>query len=145
MPILAEENFEAVRMAIAVELSEDDLPNAVIALPIYQGVAERWARSVDSTIETRLQNGTEDEKAAALNGVIFKTASLLVSALPFLQREEFGPGEGFTRQKVDKGQLAESLAARAAAELDSYLNPGGNTTTAAFLPAFAVAPGYRGR
>lgn len=146
MPILAEENFDAVRMAIAIELTEGDLPNAVIMLPIYQGVAERWARGIDPTIETRLQTGTDDQKTAALNAVIFKTASLLVSALPFLQREEFGPGEGFTRQKVDKGELAQSLAARAAAELDSYLNPDGNNSkTAAFLPVFSVAPGYRGR
>lgn len=145
MAILAEEDLDAVRWAIAVELTADDLPNHVITLPIYQGVAERWAKSVDPTIEDRLANGTQDQKNAALNAVIFKTASLLVSALPFLQREDFGPGEGFTRQKVDKGELAESLAARAAAELDSYLNPGGTTTSAAFLPAFAVAPGYRGR
>ena len=140
MPILGEEDFDSIRLAISTDLTEDDLPDTTIALPIYLGAAERWAKSVDPSIDTR----TDDKLEAAQNAVALKTASLLIVALPILQREEFALGEGYTRQKVDTDQVSKSLAARAQAELDSYLNAG-STTTATYLPAFTVAAGNRGQ
>lgn len=142
--ILGEPDFELVRKAIGVEIKERALPNSTIALSIYRGAAERWARATDPNLETNLAGDNEDIKAAIVNAVALKTASLLVIAFPFLTQETFGRGSGFTRQAIDKEQLAESLASRASDELQSYLNPGG-TSTASFLPAFTVAPGYRGQ
>lgn len=141
MAILGEEHYDAIRKAISLELTDKEIPDTVIALPIYQGTAERWAALIDSQIVTR----TDAQKEAAENAVILKTASLLVAALPILEREEFGPGEGFTRQRVDRQKLSEQLAARAQAELDSYLISADSTTTATFLPVFAVGGGRRGQ
>lgn len=140
--ILHEEDFEMVRKAIGVEVKARILPSPTIALPIYQGAAERWARETDPNLD---ENLTDEKKAQVIkNAVALKTASLLVIAFPFLMQEQFGRGSGFTRQAVDRDQLAESLASRAGDELNSYLNPGGNST-ASFLPAFALASGRRGQ
>lgn len=141
MAILGQEHFDAIRKAISLELTAKEIPDEVIALPIYQGTAERWAALIDPAIATR-QNA---ELEAAQNAVILKTASLLVAALPILEREEFGPGEGFTRQKVDRAKTAEQLASRAQSELDSYLLGADSTASATFLPVFAVGSGGRGR
>lgn len=140
MPVIAEEQYDAIRKAISLELTADEIADEVIALSIYQGTAERWAALIDTEIATR----TGAELEAAQNAVVLKTASLLVAALPFLEREEFGQGEGFTRQKMDRAKTAEQLAARAQAELDSYLSAG-STATSTFLPVFAVGSGGRGR
>ncbi len=140
MPIIGEEQYDAVRKAISLDLTEDEIGAEVIALGIYQGAAERWATLADPQIATR----ANAELEAAQNAVVLKTASLLVAALPFLEREEFGIGEGFTRQKMDRAKTAEQLAERAQAELDSYLNTGA-TASATFLPVFAVGTGGRGR
>ncbi len=140
MPILSEEHYDAIRKAIATELDAKDLPDTTISLSIYLGAAERWALATDPDIATR--QGTELE--AAQNAVIFKCASLLVPAVAFLEQESFAPGESFRRQRVDKDELAQTLAVRAQAELDSYLLAG-TASAATYLPTFAVAPGYRGR
>lgn len=140
MPILGQQHYDAIRKAISLELTTDEIADEVIALSIYQGTAERWVALIDPGIATR----TGTELQAVQNAVILKTASLLVAALPFLEREEFGPGEGFTRQKMDRAKTAEQLAARAQAELDSYLNAG-STATSTFLPVFAAGSGGRGR
>lgn len=140
MPVLSEEHYDAIRKAIAVELDADDLPDTTISLSIYLGAAERWAAAADPDIDTR--QGAELE--AAQNAVIFKCASLLVPAVPFLEQESFAVGEGFRRQRVDKEELAQTLAVRAQAELDSYL-AAGSSTGATYLPVFCTAPGYRGR
>lgn len=140
MPILSEEHYDAIRKAIAVELDADDLPDTTISLSIYLGAAERWALAADPDIATR--QGSQLE--AAQNAVIFKCASLLVPAVPFLEQESFAVGEGFRRQRVDKDDLAQTLAVRAQSELDSYLLTG-SSTGATYLPVFCVGPGYRGR
>lgn len=142
--ILSEDNLEMVRKAIGVEVDARVLPDSTIGLPIYQGAAERWARGLDSTLDTKLAGSDEDIKAAIINAVALKTASLLVMAFPFLTQEQFGHGSGFTRQTINKEQLAESLASRAVEEINSYLNPTG-TPASAFLPAFTVARSCRGR
>lgn len=141
MPILTEENLELVRKAIGVELTEDDLPDNVIALPIYQGRAETWATKIDPQIADRV----DEELQQAQNAIAFKTAAFLVTAMPFLTEETFGVREGYRRQEVDTQKLAEALASAAQAELDAYLNPDGGSASTSFLPAFTVASGYRGR
>ena len=145
MVILTNPDLESVRKAIGIEVTTTQLPDATIALAIYEGAAALWAKSVDPDVMTTFANGTTDQKQHITNAVILKTASLLVRAFPFLQEESFGLGHSFKRAAVDKEALSDSLASRAYEEMSAYLNTDTTKPSVAYIPAFAVAPGYRGR
>lgn len=145
MVILMTPDCESVRKAIGIEVTTAQLPDAVIALAIYEGAASLWAKTVDPDVMAKVAGGTDDQKAHITNAVVLKTASLLVKAFPFLEEESFGLGHNFKRAKVDKEVLSDSLASRAYEEMAAYLNTDTTKPSVAFIPAFTVAPGYRGR
>jgi hypothetical protein len=141
-PILDANDYAMVRAAIGVEVDARALPDDIIALPIYQGAAEIWAHGLDEDWAAR----TGDERTALKCGVALKTASLLVTAMPFLIEETFGRTQGFRRQEVDIDKLAAFLNSRASGFLLGYLDPGYDVATevAYAMPAtFTVGHGYR--
>lgn len=145
MVILTTPDLESVRKAIGIEVTSSQLPDTVISLAIYEGAAALWAKGVDPDVLTTFASGTDDQKAHITNAVVLKTASMLVKAFPFLEEESFGLGHSFKRAKVDKESLSDSLASRAYEEMSAYLDTDDTKPSVAFIPAFAVAPGYRGR
>ena len=131
---------DQIRAAINLDLltdvaSDDDevLPDSVIEMPIYLGVAEslvlaRFPQSIDYT-------GTQLTRVQ--NALIYYTAALLLPAIPFYIRENFGD-YSYTRPEIDLARLANALKLRANNELggiaDDYLIP----------TLFTTAEGYRG-
>lgn len=139
-PILTTADYDAVRAAIDTQLTDSDLPESVISLDIYQGHAESWAAQVDVGWSDRAGN----QLKALQRGTIYKLASLLVRALPILSQENFGNGEGFTRQKVDVAQRAAMLESLAYEQLNSYLALELNSTVRTMPTSFRLAHGNRG-
>jgi hypothetical protein len=107
--ILTSAEYVEVRAAIGTDVSPRDLSNAVIKLDLYQGAAERWARSIDATADSR----QGDELRTLKTAIVLKTASLILPAFPHLVSEDFGEGESVRRQPVNIEERATKLAQRA--------------------------------
>ena len=150
MPILAASDqlvfCDAVRAAIDLSLSPDNVPDKVIELSIYQGAGENWvlARDPQAGGYKEGEPGADPTKYARVrNALIYKTASLLCPAVPAITRDDFGDNEGYARQALDTAARADELSDLATAELNAYLEA---QPTTASLPTFmTIAPGRRGR
>lgn len=118
------QEFNQIRAALDVTLSAADLPDSVIALPLYLGAADAEIKRRDPAWATR------DESALALlrRAVIYLTAASLAPAVPELTQERYPEGYSYARASsyVKRGaelrQLAEQqiaivLAPSAPAEL----------------------------
>ena len=116
MPILlGPADYDAVRQAIEIGTSADDLPDQVIALDQYAGEAERQVLALAANLAPTftVARGTDGwrqlETAAAL-----LCASLIVGAIPQLTREQFADYR-YVRLPIDPIALARSLRTRAVA------------------------------
>jgi hypothetical protein len=138
MAILATpEDYAAVRASLDVSLTSGDLPDATIALAVFQGAAEA---EVIRRAPSWAPGGAND--ASVLLAAILWTASLLAERLPVVVSEQEGEYR-YQRQPVDLMALAASLRARAEATLASAFDAGDKTP---YRPSFfGVAHGGRGR
>lgn len=136
--ILTSAEYAEVRAAIGTDVSARDLPNSIIKLDLYQGVAERWARGIDAAIDTRQGDDLRIIKTA----IVLKTASLILPAFPHLVSEDFGEGESVRRQSVNIEERAAKLAQRAQDAIGQLVTQEAKPLN---LPTmFTVAKGRRG-
>ena len=140
MAILDLGQYEAVRKAIHTAVDESLLPPEVIALPIYQGRAERDVLLRDPLAAS--YTAADAAYQTVRRAVIYRTAALLAPALPQLLEERFPNGHSYRFERFDGEARAAYLTALAETELDSYLLP---TVTPVPLFGFTTAPGNRRR
>lgn len=138
MSLLHISDFPAIRAALDVSLKALALPDAVIALPIYQGAAEAEVLARDPLAESRTGAALQH----VVNAAICLAAAYIAPAMPALTAEQIGQYR--YQREVDWPARAAELRARADAELAAVLTP-----STALRPAppsmFAVASGRRGQ
>jgi hypothetical protein len=134
---LTSASYPGIRAALDVSLDATVLPDAVIALSIYQGAGERDVEQQDPDWATR----TGPEATALQNAAIYYIAARLAPAIPALTAEQFGAGQRYTREAFDAAAVAADLRARGDAELALVLGE----TAVAVPTLFTTAHGYRGR
>ncbi len=137
MALVASGQYPAVRAALDVTLDAEALPDAVIALDLYAGTADRWVLAQDPTAEARTGDALKHVTAAA----VLYCASLLAPALPQLTGETHGAHQ-YSRKAVDASALADQLVARAVDELTAVLQP--DDVRPVRPTMFALASGRRG-
>lgn len=138
MPILTAPDFPAVRAAIDLSLDATVVPDATIALPIFQGLAETQVLARDPLAAGRVDPDLTHIKNAA----IYLTAALLVASLPQIIQEDFAKDYRYVKQPVDREALAALLRARADDEIDAVLDPNGLSSERPSM--FALGHGTRG-
>jgi hypothetical protein len=130
-------DYQSVRKAIDISLSEGSLPDDIIALPIYSGYAEQ---KVLSTVPDADTAGAA-RQAHLHTAAILYTAAALVYAIPNFVREQ-GPEFAAVVERVKPEQLAGDLRLRADAELQA----GAVDPDLSLVPLiFTVARGDRGK
>lgn len=137
MGLLTAAEYSAVRAALDIQLTEDDLPDSVIEQPIYSGSAELevLARVADA------ESKTGQAKRHLRNAVILLTAALIAPAMPNLTSENIGSYQ-YSRAGVDWLKRAEELRARGELELARVEEADATTPTRPTL--FATVAGRRG-
>jgi hypothetical protein len=141
MSILTVEHFDQVRAAVDISLIDPEidadedqiLPDSIIAMDIYQGLAELAVEERDPDFASR----TGSDLLRVRNAAVYFTASLLVPAIPFLTREVFGD-YSYTRKDFDLDAHARKLWSRGEGMIAAV------TGTDQMPPFFDVACGYRG-
>lgn len=133
--ILTPADFPAVRAAIDVGLDSAALPDAVIALPIYQGAAERAIAAKVPGWDSL----TGDLAARVEAATIYLTAALLCPAVPQLTRETM-PDYAYQALVSDPSARAAQLTRLADAELAVVLGETGQDALPTF---FTLAYGRR--
>ncbi len=78
MPLLTDADYPAIRAAIDIELAVEDVPDDVIALPIYAGSGEA---AVLALVPGAADLTGDDAERVKLAAILF-TAALLVERLP---------------------------------------------------------------
>ncbi len=129
MTIIATSDYPAVRAAIDIYLDAQTLPDAVIALDIYQGAAERVVMARVPGWET-LQG---DDLARVETAVVYLTASLICPAIPAIFRETM-PDYAYQAHRADPATQAAQLARRAEQALFPLTGP-----AVAMPPFFTLA------
>lgn len=145
MALIDETSFDAVRAAIDISLSANDLPDKTIKLSIYQGTAENWVLARDSAAANYKEGGSTPDAtkwARVQNATIYKLAALLCPVIPNIIRDDFGENESWQRKPMDYAGRAQELADLAAGELASYLET--SPTTAVLPTFFTLGCGRRG-
>lgn len=139
MALISGPDYDMVRKAIDVSLTAATVPDAVIALPIYQGAAERAVISVVPTAQAIVDaNGPDALRIKAATSLL--VAALLVDRIPHVVRESL-IGNSIEVQRIDLSALESSLRRQAADELAVITGDAALT-----LPVqFTVARGNRGR
>lgn len=140
--LMTYEDYDAVRAAIDISLvvepgSKQIIPDRIIAMPIYQGAAEEYVKTIDPEYATR----TGYDRISLKNAVILLTAANLVPKVPFLLREDFGDynySRHFEKGQLDK--LAASLKSQANEAINAVL---GLDVYASMPQMFDVAQGRR--
>ncbi len=140
MAILSADDFVSVRGALDTSIEADDLPDALIALPIYAGRAEMLLLQRDPLAATRVGTDALHIRLAA----IFFTASLIAPAIPAITRFQAGSITDRTMydRTIDWNARASDLKAQADAEIDAVLDAGFEDDADRFI-AFTTAGGGR--
>ncbi len=115
MPLLTDADYPAIRAAIDIELAVEDVPDDVIALPIYAGSGEA---AVLALVPGAADLTGDDAERVKLAAILF-TAALLVERLPRYVEERT---EHYSYRKATDGglsvaQTASDLRARAKAAI----------------------------
>jgi hypothetical protein len=113
MSLLATRDYPEVRAALRVGLDDNTLPDEVIGMVQYQGAAEAELLRRDSIAATRTGAAGLRVKSAA----ILLTAAYLAPAMPLPESETIEGGRYVSKLDTGRTALAESLRARAFAEL----------------------------
>lgn len=136
-PLLASDDWPAVRAALDITLDAAQLPDATIALDIYSGRAMR-------EIEARVTGATAltgDDELKVTAAAVFLTAAAIASALPSITSARSQHLQ-VQRKEVDWNKRAADLRQMAEEELAGLLEP---ATTDAYRPTMmARARGRRG-
>lgn len=123
----------SIRAALSTTLTVAALPDATIALPLYQGAAEREAaaRVAGLTLDT-------DQQAQLVEAAIYLCAARLALAVPSITQEGVGRRDyEYRAQPLAPDALAKQLRARASAAISSIKGESGRPAV------FARAPGGR--
>ena len=135
MPLLTPDDYAAVRAALDIDLTEADVPDATIALPIYQGAGE-------AEVVRRVPDATDltgDNLAQAKLAAVLFTAALLAEGLPRTTQERVGNWSySQARGTADLAGMAAGLRRRAEAALVGIL-PDPPPARRRFAGAFTVA------
>lgn len=107
-----DEDYNQIRWALDTTLTAEQLTNEVIAMPIYQGLAEIEVKERDTGWASRTGDDLTKLRAAA----IFLTASKIAPSLPQILR---GKIDGIDYQRVITN--AASRAAQLRQEADDLL------------------------
>lgn len=103
------EDYESVRKLIDITLSENELPEAVIALSVYEGEAvEVITDALSSLTEEQATDNAATIKRAALR----LTASYLAPKIPQLTSEVL-EGDKFTFAEKDFAKISADLETQA--------------------------------
>jgi hypothetical protein len=140
MAILTSTEYPAIRAAIDITLTTDDLPDSIIALPIYAAAADQDVLARDPLAESRTGAALQHVKNAAT----YFCAARLILALPQFTQEREGEQQ-YTRQSVNVADRAAELRGLAAAELDAVLDPDPGDVVAQRPTFFGRLAGGRGR
>ena len=140
MGLLTVADFDQIRKAIDTDLTEEELPDEVIALPIYLGAAEAQVAARLPNVETL--SGTA--LIAARNAIVYATAALLAPIFPQMRAASLGAYR-YDVYALNPEKLAEVLRDKASSQMDMADTLGGTATVAKLPPIFVVAPGRRGR
>lgn len=102
MPILLATDYDQVRAAIDVDLTPDVLPDATIAMDIFQGRAE------DAVIAAYPEAETAADPAAVhvRRAVIYLTAALILPSLYAVSDEQVGD----LRVKINDSRIDQRVA-----------------------------------
>jgi hypothetical protein len=132
--------YAAVRASLDWSLDDETLPEDIIKLDKFEGVATRWVESQLSIVPP-----TGNSELAALNAKVAYTAYLLVRGMPNITDErEFFARQGYTRQPIDVDALSAFLLNEAQGFID--VANGVSATAVGTIPTyFTLANGYRGR
>lgn len=136
MPILSTADFPQVRAAIDPLLGEDELPDDVIALPVYRGAAE-------ADVLRRLPNAATflgEDGDRVRYAVIYLTAALLAPALPDVTSVQLGQSR-YQQEPRDTWKRVGYLQGMAARQLASLIDPFGGD---GHPKLFGLVPGTRG-
>ncbi len=137
--IITSTEYPQVRAAIDVTLTSTVLPDAVIALDIYEEAAEIFVADLVPGWEAL----TGDDAIRVKNAVVYTLAALLLPAVPQFVSERSADGQAYARPVPNLTARVAELRARAAVEIEAItVTP---VVTADRPTTFAVAHGYRGR
>lgn len=131
-------DYDAVRAAIDLSLTASELPDAVIALPIYAGIADAAVKQRDPSWSSR----TEAETLQLTSAAVLWTASLVAPAIPALRSESHIEGYSYSRE-VNYVARAAELRQQAEGIIQGVVTP---TDPSANRPTFfTLGRGRRGR
>lgn len=126
MPLIDDSAYDEIRAAIDVSLTSKQVPDALISMSIYQGLAERDIINLLPTAEVDMDDPV---KAVHIRrAVIFLTASHLIPQVPFIVKENFG-NYSYTRKDMDLAIQADVLRGLAENEIaiitgvDVFISP----------------------
>jgi hypothetical protein len=109
--------FASVRASIDVSLDISNLPDDVIALPMYRDEAERWVTTMNPMAATYLPGTPEYLKTQV--AAIYACAALILPAVPNLTSESYGTEFRYTRKELDMNAMQNQLWSRAMTALRS--------------------------
>lgn len=114
MPLIDADQYDEVRAAIDVSLTSAQVPDSIIGMSVYQGLAERDViRSYPNAVADMSDT---DLAPHIMRATIFLTASYLAPQIPYVLKENFG-NYSYTRKDADLIALADSLRGLAENEL----------------------------
>jgi pyrrolidone-carboxylate peptidase len=118
MPLLTAADFPEIRAAIDIDLDAEDVPDAIIALDLYQGAGERAVL----VLVPEADGLAGDELARARTAAILFTAALVTQGLPRITQERIG-NYSYSRAWDTAGLAAKAaeLRSRAHAALTGLL------------------------
>lgn len=119
MPFLTNAEYPAVRAAIDISLDPTNLPDDVIALPVYAGEAEQWVLAMNPLAGTYTTGSAEYLRMQV--AAIYACAALVAPSVPVITGETFGQDHRYTRKDVDMAALAEKLWERARSAINAVI------------------------
>ncbi|MGH2352480.1 MAG: hypothetical protein ACRDJN_12800 [Chloroflexota bacterium] len=114
MALLTSADYPAVRSAIDVDLTAEQVPDTILAQPVYHAAAE--AAVLRRVPEAEALTGTQLQQAS--RAAILFCAALLAPAVPALSQESFAD-VSYRLAAVDMSRQAARLLARAEEELEA--------------------------
>lgn len=139
MAILSGTDYPAIRAAIDVSITPNDLKDAVIGLDIYVGAAER--ELLDRVADAASKTGDDLKRVKA--ALVYLTAARLCPAVVRITSQSMTARDlSWSRETFDPEERAADLRAKAEREIAELLTP--EEATIARPTMFMVAPGRRG-
>lgn len=140
MPILTQADYQAIRAALDTDLDSDSLPDATIALSVYQDAADQDVLDLDPDAETRTGSELARVKRAA---ILFCAARLAPAVVRITSMTVNTRDLSYQRPTFKPDERAAELRQLAQAELNEILEPTGLAPSRPTM--FAVVSGTRGK